>query len=232
MVKKQEQSQLSETLNQSETFFMKHKGAILCCILLFVIVVAGIICYFTFIANPREDKASTQLGAAQELFQNEQYELALKGDSTGVAGFLKVASEYSGTDAGNLANLYAGLCYAGLEKWDEAVKYLEEFNPQDDAMISPAGISALGNAYAHIGKLDKAVSTLIKAADDADKKGNEGVNNSLAPTFRLQAAKILESQGKKDDALEIYQEIKEKYVASALVQTQEIDEYIERCSLK
>ena len=116
--------------------------------------------------------------------------------------------------------------------WDEAVKYLEEFNPQDDAMISPAGISALGNAYAHIGKLDKAVSTLIKAADDADKKGNEGVNNSLAPTFRLQAAKILESQGKKDDALEIYQEIKEKYVASALVQTQEIDEYIERCSLK
>lgn len=232
MAKKQETSQLNETLNQSEAFFLKYKKVILGAIAAFVIIVAAVICYQSFIAGPREDKASTALGAAQELFQNEQFQLALDGDSTGVAGFVKVAKDYSGTKAGNLANLYAGLCYANLEKWEEAVKYLEKFSPKDDAMISPAAIEALGNAYAHVNQLDKAVKTLVKAADRADKQGTDGVNNSLSPSFRLQAAKILESQGKKEEALKIYQEIKEKYVASALVQSQEIDEYIERCSTK
>ena len=30
------------------------------------------------------------------------------------SGFIKLANDYSSTDAGNLANLYAGLCYANL----------------------------------------------------------------------------------------------------------------------
>jgi hypothetical protein len=47
---------------------------------------------------------------------------------------------------------------------------------------------------------------------------------------RLQAAILLESQGKKQDALKIYQDIKTKYVNSPLVQSQEIDKYIERAS--
>ena len=60
------------------------------------------------------------------------------------AEFVKVAADYSSTDAGNLANLYAGLCYAGLGKWNEAAKYLEDFDTKDDQMISPAAEGALG----------------------------------------------------------------------------------------
>jgi seryl-tRNA synthetase len=41
---------------------------------------------------------------------------------------------------------------------------------------------------------------------------------------------ILMKQGKKEEALKMYQEIKSKYVNSALVQSQEIDKYIERLS--
>jgi hypothetical protein len=36
------------------------------------------------------------------------YKLSLNG-SEGKFGFIKIADEYSGTDAGNLANYYAGL---------------------------------------------------------------------------------------------------------------------------
>ena len=114
--------------------------------------------------------------------------------------------------------------------FDDAVKYLDEYSPSDDAMVSPAAIAALGNAYAHVNQLDKAISSLKKAADMADSEGQDGVNNSLSPTFRLQAAILLESQGKKEDALKIYQDIKSKYVNSPLVQSQEIDKYIERAS--
>ena len=121
------------------------------------------------------------------------------------------------------ANLYAGLSYAQLDSWSEAVKYLEKFDQKDDAMISPAMIGAMGNAYAHIDQLDKAVSLLKEAAAKAD-------NNSLSPTFLIQAGEILESQNKKDEALKLYQEVKDKYFNSMAYQT--IDAYIERASAK
>jgi hypothetical protein len=46
----------------------------------------------------------------------------------------------------------------------------------------------------------------------------------------IQAGEILESQGKKDDALVLYKEVKQKYFNS--MQYQDIDKYIERASTK
>ena len=170
------------------------------------------------------------MAKGQEYFNNEMFDKALNGDGAGYAGFVKVADDFSGTDAANLANLYAGLCYANLNKWQEAVNSLEAYSASSDAMVSPAAQAALGNAYAHLNQLDKAVDALKKAAKMADAKAEDDTNNSLSPTFLLQAAEILESQGNKADALEIYQNIKKNYVNSALVQSQEIDKYIERAS--
>ena len=212
---------VEETLNKSEAFFPKYKKAIIYGVLAVIVVIAGVIVYKQYVSAPREDKASTALAKGQEYFQQDLYEKALNGDGAGYAGFVKVASDYSSTEAGNLANLYAGLCYAGLGKWNEAAKYLEEFDTKDDQMISPAAEGALGNAYAHLNQLDKAVSHLKNAAKNAD-------NNSLSPTFLIQAGEILESQGKAAEALELYKEIKEKYVYSMQYQT--IDKYIERAT--
>ena len=212
---------VEETLNKSEAFFLKYKKAIIYGVLAVIVVIAGVIVYKQYVSAPREDKASTALAKGQEYFQQDLYEKALNGDGAGYAGFVKVASDYSSTEAGNLANLYAGLCYAGLGKWNEAAKYREECDTKDDQMISPAAEGALGNAYAHLNQLDKAVSHLKNAAKNAD-------NNSLSPTFLIQAGEILESQGKAAEALELYKEIKEKYVYSMQYQT--IDKYIERAT--
>jgi len=213
---------MEETLSQSETFFLKYKNAIIACVVILVLVVGGFIAYKTFVSGPQQEKASTAIAKAQDLFASGQYELALNGaDSLGIQGFLSLAEEYSSTDAGNLANLYAGLCYAHTDKWQEAAQYLEKYDMADDQMVSPAALGALGNAYAHLNDLDKAVSTLKKAAERAD-------NNSLSPTFLIQAGEILESQGKKEEALKLYKQVKEKYFQSFQYQT--IDEYIERAS--
>ena len=64
----------------------------------------------------------------------------------------------------------------------------------------------------------------------ADSKADGGINNSIAPTFLIQAGELLESQGKKADALKLYQDIKKKYVNAVVVQSSEIDKYIERVS--
>ncbi len=210
-------------MNNTEAFFQKYRKALLCGVIAVVVIIAGYIVYDNYVAAPREDKASTILAKGQEYFGMEQFDKALQGDGAGYPGFVAIASDYSSTDAGNLANLYAGLCYANLGKWNEAAASLEKFDNKSDKMISPAAEGALGNAYAHLNQLDKAVEHLKKAAEKAD-------NNSLSPTFLIQAGEILESQGKKDDALKLYQEIKQKYFNSMQYQT--IDKYIERATTK
>ena len=171
---------VEETLNQSEAFFLKYKNVIMGCVLALVVIVAGVMLYKNYVSGPAELNASTAIAKGQDYFSRQQFELALNGDSTGYAGFAKIASEHSSTAAGNLANLYAGLCCANLDKWQEA-------------------------------------------AAKAD-------NNSLSPTFLIQAGEILESQNKKDEALKLYQEVKDKYFNSMAYQT--IDAYIERASAK
>ena len=212
-----------ETLKISESFFEKYKKAVIYGVIAVIVIIAGVIVYNNYVAAPREDKASTALAKGQDYFSAEQFDKALNGDSTGYQGFIRIASDYSSTDAGNLANLYAGLCYAQLGKWTEAAGYLEKFDSKDDQMISPAAQGALGNVYAHLKQYDKAVECLRKAAQAAD-------NNSLSPTFLIQAGEILESQGKKDDALQLYKEVKAKYFNSMQYQT--IDKYIERATIK
>ena len=205
-----------QQLNKTEAFFDKYKKAIIIGVVAVVVLIVGGILINNYYLAPREDAASTELAKSQELFNNEQFEQAL-------TGFKKVASDYSSTKAGNLAQLYIGLCQANLGKWQEAADALENFSTKGDQMISPAAEGALGNAYANLKQYDKAVDHLKKAAKMAD-------NNSLSPTFLIQAGEILESQGKKDEALKLYQEIKKKYYHS--ITYQNIDAYIERASAK
>jgi len=223
---------MNEGLNKSEAFFIKYKKAIIIAVVALILIITGIALYKAYVSAPRENKASTELAKAQEYFNMEQFDKALNGDGAGFGGLTKVISDYGSTDAGNLANLYAGLCYANLNKWNEAVKFLDAYSPADDAMVSPAAQAALGNAYAHLNQLDKAIDCLKKAAKMADSELSEGVNNSLSPTFLLQAGQLLESQGKQADALKLYQDIKKTYTGSALVQSGEVEKYIERASSK
>lgn len=219
-----------EKTNNKEDFFLKFKKQIITGVVVVLLVVAGAILYNVFVAGPREDKASTAIAKGEQYFNEEQFDKALNGDGAGYVGFVKIASDYSSTDAGNLAKLYAGLSFYNLGKYTEAVTYLEKFSTKGDAMVSPTATAALANAYAQTGNVDKAISTLKKAADMADSKAEDDTNNSLSPTFLIKAGEVLESQGKKDEALKIYQDIKKKYVNSMLVQSAEIDKYIERAS--
>lgn len=209
-------------MNKSEAFFLKYKKAIIGCIIAVIAIIAAWVLIDMFVLTPNRVKGQEAMAKGQQLFANDEMQKAIQGDSTGFVGFAKLAEEYSGQN-GNLANLYTGLAYAQQGKWNEAVQYLEKYKDQGDEMISPAAEGALGNAYAHLQKLDEAVKHLKNAAKRAD-------NNSLSPTFLIQAGEILESQGKKAEALELYQEVKDKYFQSMQYQT--IDAYIERASAK
>ena len=212
---------VEDALTQSEAFLIKYKNAIIGGVVAVIIIVAGFIMYKNLYAEPREEKAQAALFKGQEYFEQDAFEQALNGDSIGYAGFLKVADDYSGTKAANLAKAYAGICYAQLGKYEDAVKMLDSFDGSDQ-MVAPAILGAAGNCYAQLGQLDKAASTLLSAADKAD-------NNTLSPIFLLQAGEILVKQGKYDDAVDAYTKIKDKYFQS--YQAMDIDKYIEQAKL-
>ena len=212
---------VEDALTQSEAFLIKYKNAIIGGVVAVIIIVAGFIMYKNLYAEPREEKAQAALFKGQEYFEQDAYEQALNGDSIGFVGFLKVADDFSGTKAANLAKAYAGICYAQLGKYEEAVKMLDSFNGKDQ-MVAPAILGAAGNCYAQLGQLDKAASTLMSAADKAD-------NNTLSPIFLMQAGEILVKQGKYDDAVDAYTKIKDKYFQS--YQAMDIDKYIEQAKL-
>ena len=212
---------VEDALTQSEAFLIKYKNAIIGGVVAVIIIVAGFIMYKNLYAEPREEKAQAALFKGQEYFEQDAFEQALNGDSIGYTGFLKVADDYSGTKAANLAKAYAGICYAQLGKYEEAVKMLDSFNGKDQ-MVAPAILGAAGNCYAQLGQLDKAASTLLSAADKAD-------NNTLSPIFLIQAGEILVKQGKYDDAVNAYNKIKDKYFQS--YQAMDIDKYIEQAKL-
>ena len=195
--------------------------------------------------NARQEKASSEMAAAQQMLLETQsaemymadsllqvqYQTMLNGNpAEAVKGFLKIADEYSSTDAGNLANLYAGLCYMNMNKPQDAVKYLEKFDTEDDQMVSPAAMVALGNAYASLNQLDKAVEMIKKGAEKAD-------NMTVSAQAYIQAAEILETQKKNAEALELYKKAK-TYIDRMDVNAQQtlnrlnIDAYIERASQK
>ena len=213
---------LEVAMSASEAFIIKYKNKFLTGIAAIVILVGGVLGYQHFISEPNEKKASEALFKGEQYFNADNFELALNGDSLGYEGFLNVANKFSGTDAGKLANAYAGLCYAQLGNYEEAVNYLNKFNANAH-LVSPALLGTMGNCYAQLGQLDKAAATLVKAADKANSQ-------ALSPIYLIQAGQIYEKLGKKSEAVSAYKTVKEKYFNS--YQSMDIDKYIERASVK
>ena len=213
---------LEVAMSASEAFIIKYKNKFLTGIAAIIILVGGVLGYQHFISEPNEKKASEALFKGEQYFNADNFELALNGDSLGYEGFLNVANKFSGTDAGKLANAYAGLCYAQLGNYEEAVNYLNKFNANDH-LVSPALLGTMGNCYAQLGQLDKAAATLVKAADKANSQ-------ALSPIYLIQAGQIYEKLGKKSEAVSAYKTVKEKYFNS--YQSMDIDKYIERASVK
>jgi tetratricopeptide (TPR) repeat protein len=211
-----------EALTKSEDFILKYKNLLIACVVALLVIVAG---YFTWkhFSTQSFQKASTAMAKAQEYYSNavisddaDLFNKALNGDSIN-AGFIAIASDYSGK-AANLANLYAGICYARLGNMEEAANYIKKFDG-DDEMIAPASLGALGNVQAAMGQVDEAISTLKKAASKAD-------NAALSPQFLMQAAELLVSQGKKEEALKLYEQVKAEY--PEFTRYTSVDNYIEK----
>lgn len=221
---------VNDALSKSEAFITKYKKSIIAAIVAIIVIVGGGYSLKKFYFEPREDKAQSLLTLGEQYIAQEDYDKALNGDGQ-FPGYLKIAKDYSFTDAANIATLQAGLAYAHKGDYKNAIKFLEDFSPKGDKSISPSAVGALANCYAAEKQTDKAIETFKKAAKMAN-------NEALSPLFLLEAGKLYENAGNKEEARKLYEQIKSDYPQSPLSVPQasqddniadpEIDKYIER----
>lgn len=201
------QAETVEAINRSEEYLKKNRKLIIGLLVALVVVIGGIIAYNNLYKGPRQKNAQEAIFKAEHYFGQDQFEVALNGNGADIPGFLQVIDKYSGTEAANLAQAYAGICYARLGQPDKAIEHLKKFNAKD-IMVSPAVHGAIGDCYADLDKPAEAVKYFEKAAQMAD-------NDLLSPIFLKKAGIAYEAMGDINNALKSYQQIVDKYYSSS-----------------
>ncbi len=208
---------IEESLSRSEEFIVEHQKLLTIIVAVLVIIVLGFFGVKKYYLQPKEKEAQEQIYPAQHYFQADSLDKALYGDGNNL-GFVDIAKTYSITKAGNLANYYAGICFLRKGNYDNAIKYLSDFN-SDDEIAGPMAKGALGDAYLEKGDKAKAVSFYLEAANLRD-------NDFTSPLFLLKAGEVDEILGNYDDAIKAYKRIKQDYFKSQ--EARNIEKYIAR----
>ncbi len=170
---------------------------------LVILLAGGWLVYKNFVQAPKQKKAIEAMSRAEAYFAKDSFDLALNGDGSS-AGFLKIIKTYSGTDAANLANYYAGSVYLRKGDFKNAIKHLEDFST-GATQIQSAAWRMLGDAYMSTDKKEKGAGLYEKAG----KLNEKDEYTSSENLFR--AAMAYEVIGKKEKAADLLKIIKEKY---------------------
>jgi len=169
-----------------------------------IILGGGGLAYKYMVVAPKEEKAADAIWKAQDYFAQDSLDKALKGDGQ-FPGFEKIASQYKGTGAGELANFYAGAIALKQNDNNKAIKYLKAFSTKSEAVQARA-YKLLGDAYANAGKNADALSSYKKAANEFEK---DKINSS---NYLMMAAYFADRvMNNKKEAENLYKEIKQKY---------------------
>ncbi len=208
----------SQVIARAKGFWEKFSKPIIYVGGALIVILGAYYGYKKLYAEPREEKAADAIWHAQQYFAQDSLALALNGDGQ-FAGFEKVAKNYSGTKAGNLAKFYAGVCALRLNDFKKAETYLKDFKT-DSKEIQAIAYSRLADVYAELGKKSEAVDMYVKAGHYFPEQ--EG----LCAENLFRAAMLSETLGKNDDAIKYYKEIKEKYPKTD--RGYQVDKYLAR----
>lgn len=216
---------LDETASKSEQWIEKNSKPLFYGLVGIVVIFLAFLGYNKYVVEPAEEEAANELAFPRKYFDeaatagssniDSLLNLGLEG-ADGNYGFVDIAENYSGTDAGNLANYYAGVSYLQLKQYDKAIEYLGKFD-SDDEMLGPVALGAIGDAFSDINQPEDALEYYMKAANKKD-------NEFTTPLFLYKAAQIAMSLKDYNKAETLYTRIKDNYPKSD--QGNNIDKFI------
>ncbi len=213
---------LDEGAGRTEEWVSKNQNIILYTIAAIAVIAAGLWAYTEFVKAPQEVEALAESSQAFNFYeqavnatgedQDSLYNLALEGGE-GKYGLIKIAQNYSGTDAGNLANYQAGMAYLNLggANYQKAIDYLTAFD----------GDGSIMEAYAKAGIADALVQ--VDQADDAvafyNQAANVVINEFTTPKYLLKGAQAAILTGDYSTAIANLERIEEEFPDAVEAQT-------------
>jgi predicted negative regulator of RcsB-dependent stress response len=213
-----DKSSEERVVDSARHFWERNSKFITYVVTALVLVVGGWFVYKNYVVAPAEQKADDMIWKAQNFYKIDSFAKALNGDGPS-GGFLRVISRHGGTKAGNLAKFYAGSCYLELGDFNNAIKYLKDYDAEHPVMkIRTLGL--IGDAYAEQGKKKEAVENYEKAASIWEE---DDVNT---PEYLFRAAMINAELGKNKEAIAQLKQIKDKYPDSQHARMGEVDKYL------
>ena len=221
-IQNQEEVAVAEAVSKTEQFFENNGKKVIIAVVALLLLVAGGYAYKYLVFDKNEAAANELIIVAQDRFSGEtpDFELALNGDESG-AGFLAVIEQYGSTDAGNIANHYAGICYLRLGDLENAAKYLKAYNAVGGSVVAEIidaqNIGLQGDIAVEKGEYAEAAALFAKAVKVSDNAGT-------APYYLLKQAQALVAAGNVEKAKECCKTIVANYPSVA--ETQEAEKML------
>jgi tetratricopeptide (TPR) repeat protein len=209
------EEKVETALSSTEQFLVKYKNYLISGVVAVLLVTAMYFGYKQLYLQPLQEEAQGQMYVAEQYFRMDSLSLALHGDGNHL-GFLQIIEEY-GDKAGDVVYFYAGLCQYHLGDYMGAIENLKNFEVGDEILTARA-LGCIGDAYVALEDYTTAVDYFLKAANYRD--------NAYSARYLLRAGLVYETLNKPDEAIEIYQRIKNHYGQTD--EGREVDKYIGR----
>lgn len=206
---------LDESASKTEIFVNKYQkylsGAVLILVLIFVLYFS----YTKLFFEPKAEEANLEIFTAQKYFNEASniennsdslYKLSLEG-AEGKFGFLDIIDNYKGTPAANISYYYSGIAYFNLEKYDLAIKYLNDFQSNDE-ILSSLALSTIGDSFIQLNQLNDGLDYFEKALSKAND------NSFIMPLILMKAGDLSLFLGKKSKANKYFNQIKDDFPKS------------------
>ncbi|MEM9051623.1 MAG: tetratricopeptide repeat protein [Bacteroidota bacterium] len=222
MAKKKNQSDetivdVQEVYSKTEKYVEDNRNTIIIVAALLVALFAGYFAFTRLYLMPKNEEGMNLLWKAEYWYEIDSLDKALVGNES-YYGFEYIASEYGGTQAGELASYYSGIIYMQQGEYGIAIEYLKDADLDDDLTAAVAK-GAIGDCYLELGNYGDALKHFNEAA---------GISANLltAPIYLKKAGLVHIENGDFDKALTNFERIKDEFPTSTEART--IDAYIAR----
>ncbi len=205
-----------DTVQRMRGFWLNYSKPITYIGSAIIIILVGWLVYKYMFKVPKEERANDAVFVTQKYFtdftnasgsDSAKALIAAKvlnGDGRN-EGALRIINKYSGTDAANLCEYYAGACYLHLHQYAKAINFLKDFDADGATQIKSRAYGMMGDASAELNKNDDALNYYKKAANVNDK------DEYTSSEYLFRAALFAQSIGKTKDAIDLFKKIKDEY---------------------
>ncbi|AMR29778.1 cytochrome C biosynthesis protein [Hymenobacter psoromatis] len=195
---------LAARLVESEDFVRRNRNVLLGILVVVVAAIAGAFGY-NYWRTEQNAQAQNAMFKAVDYWEADSLGKATKGDGKH-PGLDKVATEYSGTKAGNLADFYAGVAALKQNKFQDAYNYLNKFS-SGDYLVQSRAYALMGDAKLELNQPKDAADLYAKAAD-------HNANEYFSPGYVLKQGIALEAAKDNAGAIKAYDRILNDYPAA------------------